>query len=266
MRSSWIAAAFTRRRGGVAQLVCALLCVAVVLATTSVHALRYHFVDGKPLCFAEVIEDVTSRQITGVYNWKSSATSPASRVQLRITARDAADNEYYNKEMMEGEHSFAVLLGPKVVPGEQRICFTAAPSFITSEEKAVRVTIELDQELKNDFDPEKVIAETLKKRRQVDGLDVFTYQDAGGQLKDNLQPREYLEKIERALGAMERLLDELVAELSTSVQKESRMRETSESTFTRVWVCAVLLISVISGVLWMQFRFLKSTLRKKKLV
>lgn len=240
---------------------------AVALQTaTSTHALTYHFVDSKPLCFSEIIENVETSQITGVYDWKPSAHSPASQVRLRLSAKDGTGNVYYDKEMMEGEHSFAVQLNSNVLSGEQLICFTASSNFVASEETPVKVSIELDQAPKNEFNADKVVAETIKKRRQIDGLDVYTYQEAGGELKDILQPRAYLETIDRELSAMERLLDQLVTNLGTSVMRESRMRETSESTFTRVWVCALLLIGIISGVLWMQFRFLKSTLRKKKLL
>ncbi|AIO02361.1 COP-coated vesicle membrane protein erv25 precursor, putative [Leishmania panamensis] len=247
-----------------------LLLVAVFLlvlqAAKSAHALTFHFVDSKPLCFSETIENVKESQITGVYDWKASATSPASQVQLRLSVKDSTGNVYYDKAMMEGEHSFAVQLNPNVLNGEQLICFTASSSFVASEKDPVKVRIELDQALKNEFKARKELIKTIQKRRQVDGLDVYTYQEVGGELKDILQPRAYLEAIERELSAMEELLDQLVMGLTTSVTREFRMRETSESTFTRVWVCALLLIGIISGVLWMQFRFLKSTLRKKKLL
>ncbi|AYU83575.1 transmembrane emp24 domain-containing protein [Leishmania donovani] len=254
-------------RRGIPQLLLLLVGFAVALqAATPAQALTYHFVDSKPLCFSEIIENVQTSQITGVYDWKPSAHSPASQVRLRLSAKDGTGNVYYDKEMMEGEHSFAVQLNPNVLSGEQLICFTASSNFVASEEKPVKVSIELDQAPKNEFNADKVVVETIQKRRQIDGLDVYTYQEAGGELKDILQPRAYLETIDRELSAMERLLDQLVTNLGTSVMRESRMRETSESTFTRVWVCALLLIGIISGVLWMQFRFLKSTLRKKKLL
>ncbi|GET93288.1 cop-coated vesicle membrane protein erv25 precursor, putative [Leishmania tarentolae] len=246
-----------------------LLFVGVVVAfqaATSAHALTYHFIDNKPLCFSEVIEDVQRSQITGVYDWKPSAHWAPSTVQLQLSVKDSAGNVYYNKMMMQGEHSFAVQLGANIVSGEQLICFATSSDFVASEAQPVKVRIELDQTPTSTFNAEKVVVETIKKRRQIDNLDVYTYQEAGGELKDILQPRAYLETIERQLSAMEGLLNQLVANLGTSVMKESRMRQTSESTFTRVWVCSLLLIGIISGVLWMQFRFLKSTLRKKKLL
>ncbi|KAG5464043.1 hypothetical protein LSCM1_00223 [Leishmania martiniquensis] len=248
------------------QLLYLAVLVVLVPSATTVNALTYHFTDGKPLCFSEVIENVGESQITGVYNWRANPMLPASKVQLRLSVKDATGNVYYDREMMEGEHSFAVQLNPRVLSGEQLICFTASSSFVAPAERPVKVRIELDQERKGGFNADKEVVETMQKRRQIDGLDVYTYQEAGGELKDILQPRAYLEAIERELTAMGRLLDALARNLGDSVQRESRMRITSESTFTRVWVCSLLLIGIISGVLWMQFRFLKSTLRKKKLL
>ncbi|KAG5489362.1 hypothetical protein GH5_00231 [Leishmania sp. Ghana 2012 LV757] len=239
---------------------------AVLQSTTLAHALFYNFIDGTPLCFSEVIENVEGSQITGVYNWVANPMSPPSNVLLRLSVKDGAGNVYYDKEMMEGEHPFTVQLNPNVLNGEQLICFTASSKFVAPNERPVKVLIELDQELKKGFNADKEVVETIQKRRQIDGLDVYTYQDAGGELKDILQPRAYLETIERELNAMNWLLVQLTDSLGTSAQRESRMRTTTESTFTRVWVCSLLLIGIISGVLWMQFRFLKSTLRKKKLL
>lgn len=252
--------------GRAVRLVGLALAVLVLGTATHANAVYYRFVDSRPLCFVEVIDNVRESQITGVYNWKESASSPASQVGLRLSAKDATGNVYHDKPMKEGEHSFAIILGPNVMSGEQYICITAADKFVATEKKAVIVHIELDQARKGTTNPDKLAAQVAQQRKQIDGLDVYTFQDVGGELKDILHPRAYLQKIDGALAAMEQLLDTLVAELSAGVQKESRMRETSESTFTRVWVCAILLIGVISGVLWMQFRFLKTTLRKKKLV
>ncbi|KAG5490091.1 hypothetical protein JKF63_00210 [Porcisia hertigi] len=243
-----------------------VLLLSVLLVITPADALTYHFVDGKPLCFSETIENVKKKQITGTYDWKASATSPASQVQLRLSVKDGSGNVYYDKEMMEGEHSFAVMPNNNVMSGEQLICFTPSSSFVTTEDRAVKVRIELDRELKEDVNRMKEVVEKLERRRQIDGLDVYTYQEAGGQLKDILQPRVYLEAVERALGVTERLLAHVADDLAVSADREGRMRSTSESTFTRVWVCALLLIGVITGVLWMQFHFLKSTLKKKKLL
>lgn len=249
-------------------LVCLLVVVFSALCHTTVaNALVYHFLDGSPLCFAEVIENIGGTQITGTYNWIANSAYPASSVLLSMSVTDASQRKYYGKKMMEGEHSFAITLGTDVVPGEQLICFEPSSKFIATPANPLKLRVELDQAQKEEpMNKEKMAQESIKKRRQVDGLDVFSFREAGGQPKDILQPREYLNKIEKALDTMEFALDRLVADLNMTVQKESRMRQTSESTFTRVWVCAMLLIAVISGVLWMEFRFLKSTLRKKKLV
>lgn len=245
----------------------ALLLTTLLLHTTNANALTYYFLDASPLCFAEVIDNVAGTQITGTYDWIANPAYSTSDVQLMQYAVDASQRRYFGKKMLEGEHTFAITLGEEVIPGEQLICFQPSSKFIATPANPLKLRVELDQTQKDKkMDKDKIAQETLKKRRQVDGLDVFTYHEAGGQPKDILQPREYLEKIEGALDSMEVALDRLVTDLNATVLKESRMRQTSESTFTRVWVCAILLIAVISGVLWMEFRFLKSTLRKKKLV
>lgn len=248
--------------------VCVLaLLLSLACHTTVANAVLYYFTDGTPLCFSEVIENVRETQITGTYEWIPNQSYPPHEVNLKLTVTDASTRAYYGKTMAEGQHSFAVVLNENVVPGEQLICFTPSDKFLATANNPLKLRVELDQVAKNKKeDKDKVVVETIRKRRQVDGLDVFTFREAGGQVKVNLQPREYLEKIEGALDSMEVALDTLVADLDASVKKESRMRQTSESTFTRVWVCALLLIAVITGVLWMEFRFLKSTLRKKKLV
>jgi p24 family protein alpha len=249
------------------RVACVLSILLSVICHISVaHALTYHFIDGTPLCFSEVIHNTRDTQITGTYNWIANTAYPADQVRLSLSVTDASTHPYYSKKMQEGEHSFAIVLSNEVLPGEQLICFTPHSKFVATEENPLQLRIELDQAQKETMDKDKLVIENIRKRRQVDGLDVFTFREAGGQLKDILQPRVYLERIDKALESMEQALDKVAADLTTSVKQDSRMRQTSESTFTRVWVCALLLIAVISGVLWMEFRFLKSTLRKKKLV
>ncbi|KPA80172.1 putative mitochondrial COP-coated vesicle membrane protein erv25 precursor [Leptomonas pyrrhocoris] len=248
-------------------MVCSLaLLLLAICHVRLTNALTYHFIDGTPLCFSETIENVAEMQITGSYEWISNKAYPQEEVRLSLSITDPSSHVHYMKKMTEGEHSFAISLAATVLPGEQLICFTPQPKFVATEENPLRLVVELDQVQRERPDKDKIVVENIRKRKQVDGLEVFTFREAGGQLKVNLQPRVYLKRIEGALESMESALDKLVAGLETSVNRESRMRKTSESTFTRVWVCAVLLIGVITGVLWMEFRFLKSTLRKKKLV
>lgn len=244
---------------------CLVALLSVLCHLSLVHALTYHFVDGTPLCFSEVVENMRETQITGTYEWIPNRAYPVDDAQLTLRLTDPSSQLRHQTKMTEGEHSFAFLLSDSV-PGEQLICITPSPKFVAKEGNPLKVRVMLDQVQKSTVDKDKEVVDNIRKRKQVDGLDVFTFREAGGQLKDILQPRVYLKQIGDALEVMEDALDKLVADLNTSVMRESRMRQTSESTFTRVWVCALLLIAVITCVLWMEFRFLKSTLRKKKLV
>ncbi|KPI88579.1 putative COP-coated vesicle membrane protein erv25 precursor putative ER--golgi Erv25p [Leptomonas seymouri] len=242
------------------------LLLSALCHVSSVNALTYHFTDSTPLCFSETIDNIADTHITGTYHLIANQAHPPTSVRMSLSVTDPTSKVYYMKKMSVGEHSFSIKPDHFVTPGEQIICFSPNPDFVASESTPLSLRVELDQVQASKPDKDKMVVEGIRKRKQVDGLEVFTFREAGGQLKANLQPRAYLDKIENALISMEFALDKVVGDLESSVRSESRMRQTSESTFTRVWVCALLLIAVISGVLWIEFRFLKSTLRKKKLV
>ncbi|KAK7196644.1 emp24/gp25L/p24 family/GOLD [Novymonas esmeraldas] len=49
-------------------------------------------------------------------------------------------------------------------------------------------------------------------------------------------------------------------------ERYERMRTTAETTFTRIWVCMFLTITVMSGTIWFTFRYTKGIIIKKKLI
>lgn len=106
----------------------------------------------------------------------------------------------------------------------------------------------------------------ISERQLVDGEAVYSFADSSGQLRSMLVPKEQLEQNERSVIQMQQRMEGILKELESGTAKELEMRHTTESTFTRVWVSALVLILVISSVVTIQYRFMISTIKKKKLL
>lgn len=95
---------------------------------------------------------------------------------------------------------------------------------------------------------------------------VLTFTDAAGVPRSTLRSKAYLDELDTNLRGLVSTINRIEGLLGDATQAEGRMRRTSESTFTRVWVCSVVIAVVMAVVIVMQQRMLRNILREKKIV
>lgn len=242
----------------------ALLAVLVLLLlhiSTPAQAWRYAFRDNLPVCFVEEPQTDKHKLLTGSYDWKFNARFP---VAMRLTITDPIGLTVKEITMEPGLHPFLVSI-ENHVDGAYTVCaVVTTQGFSTTMADPIWVEFNVDQVGESHFTDEE--AALAVKRNVVKGAEVFTYTDFGGQQKDILQPKAYLESVQRNLNSASQMMTNVKNVMEHLTAKESRMRSTTESTFTRIWICALLVMAVTTIVVWLEFRTLKTTLKKKKLI
>lgn len=262
-------ASLPRQVAATALLVCGLL-----LATPPAEAILYSFATSSSVCFVEEIADpepgqqITDAAITGSYTWVERESAGATTAAITFVLYDPEDVRVASLPLDLGHREFSL---PVVARrgGAYRLCaeVAAAPSAANP----IVIDFDVDQSRGNKAragDRLGGVAQgkELPVREVYDGLEVFTFTDVGGAAKTVLQPRAVLRALEQDLDATQAAIMDVTNNLQTSLNTEGRMRRTSESTFVRVWVCAAVTIAVTVACIWFQFRVLKWTIVKKKLI
>ncbi|ORC92951.1 COP-coated vesicle membrane protein erv25 precursor [Trypanosoma theileri] len=235
-----------------------LLLLALTFVSVPSGAVRFVLRDTTPVCFVEEVDDAT-RVVSGEY----TRTGANTNVPATIIVSDPSGNEISNSPLAPGAHAFTAPVSNGMV-GPYLICVQVAQRGWVAPQTgsdAIVLDFNADQSSRTAVKPEVPVT-----RQRIDGMEVFTFRDFGGQQKDMLRPAEYIHGVEKALNILDTLVEETKDEIDHLMGRFARMRRTSESTYTRIWAFGILTATVMIGVTWLQFRFLKSTLRHKKLV
>ncbi|EKF29998.1 COP-coated vesicle membrane protein erv25 precursor [Trypanosoma cruzi marinkellei] len=222
-------------------------------------SVRFVLKDTHPVCFVEEVDEST-RVVSGEY---TRAPGAAANVPARIVVRDPNGEEVSSNGLMVGAHAFTAPVGEDT-SGQYMLCVHVTERAWEAQSEAQGILVEFSTDQKSSIIPETEMP--ILKRQKVDGLEVFTFRDFGGEQKDILRPAEYIRRVEGALTTLTTLVSDTHGEIEHLVGRFKRMRRTSESTYTRIWAFGIITVLVMVVVTWLQFTFLKSTLRQKKLV
>ncbi|KAH9581951.1 GOLD domain [Trypanosoma melophagium] len=240
-------------------LVLLLLLLTLTCVCVPAGAVRFVLRDTKPVCFVEEVDGAT-RVVSGEY----TRAGAGEGVPAALTVSSPDGEEISSTPLVAGSHAFSAPVMAEVV-GPYRLCVQVTRQGWTADAGGSGGGIVLD------FNADQTSrtapkADVPLARQRIDGMEVFTFRDFGGQQKDMLRPAEYIRGVEQALKTLDTLVEDTKDEIEHLIGRFERMRYTSESTYTRIWAFGILTVVVMIGVTWLQFRFLKSTLRHKKLV
>ncbi|KEG07820.1 COP-coated vesicle membrane protein erv25 precursor [Trypanosoma grayi] len=235
-----------------------LLLALLLVICCPAGAVRFLLKDTQPLCFVEEVDENT-KIVSGEY----TRAAAASDVPARIVVTAPGGIEVTSTDLLVGTHAFSAPVG-RDNAGQYLLCVQVTDKGwkTATESNAIAVDFNADQSA-------NVIPSTdgpIVKRQKVDGLEVFTFRDFGGEQKDVLRPADYIKRVEDALTTLSTLVAETRDEIDHLINRFTRMRRTSESTYTRIWAFGIITVLVMVIVTWLQFRFLKSALQHKKLV
>lgn len=108
-------------------------------------------------------------------------------------------------------------------------------------------------------------ADALRKSVK-SGEEIFLFTDDDGQVKESLRTHDYIDRVSQHIRTISNNIDNVVDEAKYFVQRQGRMRLTSETSFTRIWVFSVVSMCLVTAVSLLQFFSLKSFLMGKKLI
>lgn len=141
---------------------------------------------------------------------------------------------------------------------------TRAPEEVTIRLLELRsrgATYTAPLEVREPGSEKRVYEEAMEDYLRLRRLNEQTAQAAGPYLTSADQ-QETLE----SLSKVHETLDRVWAGLGRVSQLEERMRNTAESTFTRVWVCAIIIAATAAACVVLMFHSIKDMLVRKKLV
>nr|CCC93806.1 putative COP-coated vesicle membrane protein erv25 precursor [Trypanosoma congolense IL3000] len=241
---------------------CMNICLLFLLAgVTSVPASAVSFLlqDTDPFCFVEEVEE-DSKILSGEYTRQKSSSDS---VVVKITVTSPDNVNVWESEIKLGTHSFTTSLASHS-SGKYNICVAVSGSRSKGlkNDKAIPISLTIDQ--KRTTMPENRAAKL--KRQKVNGMEVFSFRDFGGQQKDVLRPPEYFQRVEGALTKLSDQISSVRNGVDHIIERFTRMSVTAENTHKRIWAFGALLVMFMLVTTWLQFRLLKSTLRQKKLV
>ncbi|RNF22704.1 COP-coated vesicle membrane protein erv25 precursor [Trypanosoma conorhini] len=222
-------------------------------------SVRFVLKDTRPVCFVEEVDEST-RVVSGEY---TRAAGAAVNVPARILVSDPNGEEVSSNGLMVGTHAFTAPVSDDTA-GQYTLCVQVTEKGWEVTSEAGGILVEFDTDQRSSIMPETEMP--ILRRQKVEGLEVFTFRDFGGEQKDILRPAEYIQRVENALDSLVTLVSDTQDEIEHLIGRFRRMRRTSESTYTRIWAFGIITALVMVVVTWLQFVFLKSTLRQKKLV
>jgi p24 family protein alpha len=239
----------------------ALLLLALALCA---NAATFRIKDNLPVCFVEEVS-YGSDSVVGRYERKRNPSVNNVAVKFSVTS-PRKEIVIHQTETKTGINTFSFKPHPEDFVGFYTMCFTVTQFGwkSTSDIDFIEFNFEVDHHDRVTILPKPEPSVTRQKVHKND--EVFVFTDFDGQQKETLRTHDYIERVNRLLSQIAVTAEEVANEVKYFEERTLRMRTTTESTFDRVWVCAVFTIIAILGISWIQFSFLKSFLKRKKLV
>lgn len=216
----------------------------ITLQCTS--ALDIRVTPGFPVCF---LHSGLNTDISGECEQKGGPH------KVLLTVQSSERDELLAMKMDSSRQFFKV---KRINDLDHTVCCSLASSP-TNEEAIVHLRL-------YDIPLPPTEASANTSREKVNGMTVYSYTNEYGELQSTLIDPLLLADIEAQLHSMEEEINGIVADLQSIASRELDMRRTTESTFTRIWVCALLLIISIATAASIQRSYLISTIKKKKIM
>jgi hypothetical protein len=243
--------------------ICVALLAAAALVTVAQGA-TFRIVDTQPTCF---VEDISygSDTVAGRFERKRNTATDHVPVKF-VVATPKKEIPLVQTTAKPGMNTFSFKPIPEDGLGFHTICFTVEQWGWKSvhDSDFIQISIEVDHHDRFTILPRAAPEVTRQKVHKTD--EVFMFTDFDGQQKETLRTHDYIERVNKLLTQISVVSEEVAQEVKHFEERTGRMRLTTESTFTRVWVLAVATMVAMVAVSWVQFAFLKSFLKRKKLV
>lgn len=242
----------------------ASLLMMVVLLSSVATASFVRIENAHPICFTE---DVTAANEIVVVEFSRPSHSNTNNIAVHVKATSPKSKSVVFDGKIKvgtGSFTFKPLLTES---GEYDICLfvSSADGKVLKETKGfIDVGLIIDHHSRRISlsQPEPDITRTKVGKGSV----VMQFTDRDGNQMETLRSVEFINRINSLLEDVRHATKDIDEEVEYIASRGSRMRQTSEALFARVWTFAVATILAMVVVGYMQFQFLTSFLKRKKLV
>lgn len=243
-------------------VICLVLLAAALVGTTNATFTR--IADHYPVCFSEDVS-ASSEIVVVEYGRPSHSNTDSIIIKVKATS-PYSKSVVFEGSIKPGKGSFT-FKPISTESGEYEIClFVPAvdAQYLVSTKSFVDVGIVIDHHSRRVSlkQPEPDITRTKVKG----GNAVMQFTDRDGNQMETLRSVEFLDRINKLLENVRHSTKDIDEEVQYIASRGERMRLTSESLFSRIWTFSTLTLVAMALVGYLQFNFLTSFLKNKKLV
>eukprot|EP00388_Colpodella_angusta_P003987 GDKJ01013615.1.p1 GENE.GDKJ01013615.1~~GDKJ01013615.1.p1 ORF type:complete len:248 (+),score=14.11 GDKJ01013615.1:88-831(+) len=246
-----------------ARLAIVILAVMAILIGAA-NATFTRIADHYPVCFSEDVS-AASEIVVVEYSRPSHSNSDSINVKVKATS-PYSKSIVFEGSIKPGQGSFT-FKPISTESGEYEICLLVPAvdaQYLISTKSFVDVGIVIDHHSRRlslkQPDPE------LTRTKVKGGSAVMQFTDRDGNQMETLRSVEFLDRINNLLENVRHSTKDIDDEVKYIASRGERMRLTSESLFSRIWTFSILTLVVMAAVGYMQYNFLTSFLKSKKLV
>lgn len=237
---------------------------ALLALVAASHAATFRLTDTQLTCFYEEI-GYGSEIVVGEISRTRNDAVDSIPVKFVVTTEESTALPVYSSTIRPGSSTFSFKPHASTPAGNYPLCFHVDQrGWAGNDNVFIELSLLVDHHDRVTIVPKAEPAITRTKVHKDD--EVFIFTDFDGQPKETLRTHAYLERVNQLLTGTAYTVEEIRNEVKHFEERTLRMRETSESTFERVWITSVITIGVVVVVSWVQFSFLKTFLKRKKLV
>lgn len=213
----------------------------------------------QPLCLVDLS---SSDKLLGYYERVAQNLAVVSAQEMELTVYSPTHTKAYSERMKLGTRYYFQV--PKMESSEGGTFYTVCCEILSNSRgisSNERVVFKVYDD--GDHFTELSARNKVKNRQIIDGEAVYSYVDAGGQMKSALVNKANLLDSEKKVLQVQYRLDDIVSEAEKGIALEKYLFFMSENTFTRIWFSFILLAAAIAGVVRLQYAYLTRRVKHK---
>ena len=235
------------------------LCLALCGAR-QLHAFYFELTPGRKLCFSEGVETDGEMLIID-YAQRFTEESSADDLRTQLTVLSPRRRVVHSAKLTQ-VNGTAMVRATEGVLGEYRVCVTALNRSDTVD-FAISIDTRNKVEVSEDAGPDATRQRVTEHGVE---MEVMSYVDSDGEVKETLRTRWFFYRIKREVGAIRGTVRQASFAVGYLKRRLTELRATGESTLRKVYLFGVAKAVFIVGLGVWQYRHFQAFLYKKKIV
>lgn len=246
--------------------------ITIIINLATVEALFFKLDSSLPVCFVEEIS-YSKEQINFQYTKMDYHLTEDQTILLTVFAPNS--NKPFKTQELKEHAGLIVIQTLPIQVGPYEICLTNVfrdmLRSLTGKGNmpppaAIQVLIDHEWRrlpIYSAKDEHPVVRQKVKSANGED--EVFSFTDEFGHQDSTLRSHDYLEKLSTKLRLIDQQIDDLSGNAKAFLLRQSHMRVTSETCFTRTWVFSIVSVILMIAVSLLQLFSLRRFFKERKI-